>query len=113
MTPRFPQILGLVFDFDGTLVDASEPICRAFNSALQGFGAATMEPAAIRALIGRPLKEMFPRALPGLSEAEIEQLITDYRAAFTPIATELSQPIPGLQAMLASSPPLACWIGSM
>jgi pyrophosphatase PpaX len=100
MSWRFHDIQALVFDFDGTLVDASIPICRAFNAALEGYGADSIEENEIRKLIGRPLAEMFPRVLPDLTEIEIERLITDYRAVFNPIATQLSRPIPGLMEML-------------
>ena len=100
MSGRFRDIQALVFDFDGTLVDASIPICRAFNAALEAYGAQPIKEEAIRKLIGRPLLEMFPRVLPNLTESEIDTLITDYRAVFNPIATQLSKPIPGLMEML-------------
>lgn len=97
----FNGIRALIFDFDGTLVDASIPICHAFNAALERFGAAPIEENQIRQLIGNPLKDMFPKILPNLSDADIEQLIRDYREVFAPIACELSRPMPGLRDMVA------------
>lgn len=97
----FTGIQALVFDFDGTLVDASAAICRAFNHALQESGHPTRPDAEIRRLIGHPLRDMFPQVVDGLSDTELARLIADYRKAFAPIACELSQPMPGLHAMLA------------
>lgn len=101
MTGRFRNIRALIFDFDGTLVDASIPICRAFNIALERFDAPTVQEECIRELIGRPLREMFPVILPDAQPNDIEQLIVYYREAFRPLATRLSKPIPGLERMLA------------
>lgn len=100
MIERFRNIRALIFDFDGTLVDASIAICQAFNVALEQFG---FEPASekhIRSMIGRPLREMFPSVIPSLAPAEIEGLIEHYRVAFRPIAPHLSKPMPGLETML-------------
>lgn len=98
---RFCDIKALVFDFDGTLVDASAAICRSFNSALEQFGSTAISEDRIRKLIGKPLREMFPAVLPGVSKTEIEHLIESYRAVFAPIACDLSKPMPGLAEMMA------------
>ncbi len=101
MTARFRNIRALVFDFDGTLVDASIPICRAFNAALERFGARPVQEERIRKLIGRPLKDMFPVMVPDAQPDDIEQLIEYYREVFRPLAARLSKPMPGLEPMLA------------
>ncbi len=101
MTPVFHDIRALIFDFDGTLIDASIPICRSFNAALERFGAEPVEEVEIRKLIGKPLREMFPAVVPSIGPDEIEQLIDYYRESFRPMAAALSRPMPGLKAMLA------------
>ena len=101
MTPRFRKIRALIFDFDGTLVDASVPICRAFNAALERFGAPPVAEERILGMIGRPLREMFPAILPAITTEEIEILIQYYRVVFRPIGPLLSKPMPGLEAMLS------------
>ncbi len=98
--PFFHRIRALVFDFDGTLVDASIPICRSFNAALEQFGAESVDEERIRGMIGQPLRVMFPAILPHITPADIEQLIAYYREHFRPIAPHLSEPMPGLGAML-------------
>lgn len=97
----FRGVRAMIFDFDGTLVDASAAIIHAFNHALVKFGASALPPGDIQAMIGRPLREMLGRALPDIEEAEIDQLVHFYREAFAPVACTLSQPIPGLATMLA------------
>lgn len=97
----FKNIEALVFDFDGTLVDASAAICQSFNAALEEFGSHAIPEKQIRQLIGNPLRDMFPAVLPHLSETDIEQLIDSYRTVFAPIACDLSRPMPGLAEMMA------------
>jgi pyrophosphatase PpaX len=100
MSASFRDIRALVFDFDGTLVDASVPICIAFNAALERSGRGALPESRIRGMIGRPLRDMFPMAEPGLAPDTIDLLITYYREAFRPIAPRLSKPMPGLERML-------------
>jgi HAD superfamily hydrolase (TIGR01509 family) len=88
----------VVFDFDGTLFDTTRAIVHSFQRALQQRGWAPVPAHQIRTLIGRPLYEMFPRLLPGLTESEVAELIRLYREAFTPVCVSLSKPMPGLRA---------------
>ena len=97
---RFKSIETLVFDFDGTLVDASAAICQSFNAALVQLGHESIPDQQIRQLIGKPLRDMFPAVVPDLDEAGIEALIDAYRAVFAPIACDLSRPMPGLAEMM-------------
>jgi len=87
----------LLFDFDGTLVDASEAICRSFNAGLAAFGYPTWPAQRIRPLIGRTLREMYAAAAPGADAARVEELIAAYRAAFLPISVPLSRLLPGVR----------------
>lgn len=106
----FTGIRALVFDFDGTLVDASAAICHAFNSALTRFGLPERAVADIQAMIGRPLREMFRRTQPQLDQTDIDLLVAYYREAFAPVAATLSRPMPGLDAMLSHFRP-RCALG--
>ncbi len=87
----------VVFDFDGTLFDTRRAIVHSFQRALQQRGWVPVPARQIRALIGRPLYEMFPRLVPGLTESEVAELIRLYREAFTPVCVALSKPMPGLR----------------
>ncbi len=97
---RFRQIQALIFDFDGTLIDASEAVCHAFSRALEQQGRPPLESSAIRRLIGLPLRDMFMVTWPDVAPDELDRSVELYRAAFDPVACELSNPIPGLEAML-------------
>lgn len=98
---RFRQIQALIFDFDGTLIDASAAVCHGFSSALAQQNRDPLDDREIRRLIGKPLREMFSIVWPDASPDQLNQLVDDYRAAFDPVACSMSQPIPGLDAMLA------------
>ncbi|MDZ4199095.1 MAG: HAD family hydrolase [Kiritimatiellia bacterium] len=91
-----PRERAVLFDFDGTLFDASEAIIRSFNAALARAGRPEWPPERIRPLIGRPLLDMFPLAAPDATPAQIEELIAAYRTAFHPICVPLTRPLPGL-----------------
>ncbi len=97
----FTGVRALVFDFDGTLVDASAAICHSFNNALSRFGLPGRAEVDIQAMIGRPLHEMFHRAQPQLDQTDIDLLVAYYREAFAPVAASLSRPMPGLGTMLS------------
>ncbi len=96
---KFEGIQALIFDFDGTLVDASKAICHSFNAALTFHGHEGLEDVVIKRLIGRPLRDMFIAVRPDQTSTQIDQLIDHYREVFLPVAVELSTPIAGLDKM--------------
>ncbi len=83
----------VLFDFDGTLVDASAAICSAFRTALGG--ASTISDEDIRKMIGRPLRDMFLAIQPNASQREVDGFFTRYRDAFFPLASTQTYPLPG------------------
>jgi phosphoglycolate phosphatase-like HAD superfamily hydrolase len=86
---------GVIFDFDGTLVDASEAICISFNTVLRKYGVPLLEDAQVRAMIGRPLRDMFSAVFPDAGPEEIAGFVAEYRQVFHPISPNLSRPLPG------------------
>lgn len=84
----------VLFDFDGTLVDASEAICRAFDEALALRGREPFPHDEVRRMIGRPLRDMFAEAHPGAGPDDLEAYVAGYREAFGPLAVPLSRPMP-------------------
>lgn len=89
------MIAAVVFDFDGTLFDTSDAIYESFNGALAAAGRPPMPVAEIRAMIGRPLIEMFAVEDPGATPPQIERRIEDYRAIFLPVCVQRTRPLPG------------------
>jgi HAD superfamily hydrolase (TIGR01509 family) len=96
---RFPLPAGeaeaVLFDFDGTLVDASDAICWTFNAVARARGLGEAPESAIRSMIGRPLREIFKNLLPSVDDDDLEALIPAYRAAFRPQAVARSRLLPG------------------
>ena len=97
---RFAGIEAVIFDFDGTLFDASEAIFHSFNAALRRHGRNPLPHPDIARMIGRPLVDMFPMVDPGASPEKVQSYIEAYREEFWPICVPLSRPLPGLRACL-------------
>jgi HAD superfamily hydrolase (TIGR01509 family) len=90
-----------VFDFDGTLVDASAAIVDAMNHALRASGRPERAPAEIRALVGTPLEEILDRlGGGGLSAAEVEVLRRSYGARFVEVARGATRVFDGVERAL-------------
>ncbi len=90
----------IIFDFDGTLVDASDAICHSFNAALEKCGLPRMDPERIRSMIGRPLVGMFERVAEGSSEADVDRFVSEYRSAFFTHSLVLTRLMPGTEETL-------------
>jgi 2-phosphoglycolate phosphatase len=95
-----PSLHAAVFDFDGTLFDATGAIVHAFNAALRAYGCPELPAERILPLIGRPLFEMFPALEPSARGARTDAFIAAYREAFGPVCVEMTRPLPGLTAAL-------------
>lgn len=87
----------ILFDFDGTLIDASDVICASFNHALQSVGLALLSSEEIRRGIGRPLREIFREYAP---PELVEDVIGAYRQAFSRQSLEGSRLIPGVASLV-------------
>jgi phosphoglycolate phosphatase len=88
---------GVVFDLDGTLVDSLPDIIASF---LHGFGARglpTPPAAAVRALIGEPLEDMYARLAPPEHGPALCAL---YREHYPRHFTDHSRPMPGVPEAL-------------
>ena len=97
---HFSGIRAVVFDFDGTLFDASEAICHALNAALGAHGRAPLPRAEILPRIGRPLVEIFQALIPGAPSEQVQSHVEAYRAAFWPVSLSHTRMLPGLRACL-------------
>ena len=90
----------VLFDFDGTLFDASEAICQSFNAVLRSIGRQNWSREQIIPLIGRPLIEMFAMAVPESTPTQWDEWLATYRATFFPISVSLTRPLPGLHGCI-------------
>lgn len=99
MTPR-KALAAAVFDFDGTLFDATGAIVHSFNAALRHHARPELPADSILRKIGRPLYEMFPALVPDIGEDEVDGYIDAYREAFWPVCVRMTRPLPGLDVAL-------------
>jgi HAD superfamily hydrolase (TIGR01509 family) len=97
---RIKEFEGVIFDFDGTLVDASQAICISFNTVLRNHDIPALDEEEVRAMIGRPLREMFSSVFPDAGPEEIAGFLAEYRNVFHPISPSLSRPLPGALELL-------------
>jgi len=91
----------MVFDLDGTLVDALPDLTAALNRMLEARGLASLTPAEVRPMIGDGTKKLVERALAarGLpyDDATERAMVADY----TDHVAGESRPYPGVNATLA------------
>lgn len=97
-----PAASAVLFDFDGTLFDASAAIHRSFNTALGEAGQAPWPIERLLPLIGHPLFEMFRIAVPDSTPEQRDEWIRIYRATFLPISVALTRPLPGLRSCVSA-----------
>lgn len=90
----------IIFDFDGTLVDASEAICHSFNLALEKCRLPRMDSREIRAMIGTPLVGMVQSVVKDLPGVDVDQFVREYRRAFFTHSLVLTRLMPGAEETL-------------
>src|ERR1051325_5049629 len=92
----------VVFDLDGTLADTAPDLAAALNCVLEGLQRPTVDPEAVREMVGYGSKALLRRglALTGAApEALVEQtypLFLEHYAANICVGT---RPYPGLEAL--------------
>ena len=95
--PLFNHIRGILFDFDGTLIDASEVIIHSSNHALQSAGLPPRAAAELRAMIGIPLRDVFAELAPS---CPTDELLAAYRAEFWRHSRSRTRLLPGVGELL-------------
>jgi len=101
----FGPIRAVVFDLDGTLVDAFEDIAAAANYGLDVLGLARLPYATIRSYVGNGLAKLAERAL-GPAEAarpgQIERLTSLIAQYYVEHPADYARPYPGVAETLAA-----------
>jgi len=90
-------IRAVVFDFDGTLFDATDAICHSLNAARAVHALAPLPRAEILPRIGKPLYEIFQTLEPAVSPERVQSHVDAYREAFWPVCLTLTRELPGLR----------------
>jgi HAD superfamily hydrolase (TIGR01509 family) len=98
-------IQAIVFDFDGTLVDASEAIVASFIAVLRAHGFSEPEEAWMKTRIGRPLAGIFAEVDASASSEQLQAYVEEYRTHFFPLSATSTRALPGvLDALSALAP---------
>jgi phosphoglycolate phosphatase len=87
---------GWFFDLDGTLVDSSDGVVRAFHKAQSEFGEAPAAAAQIRAAIGYPLSDTVSR----LTQIGYDEFLPVFRREAMATMHLDSRLLPGVDALL-------------
>jgi len=95
--PLLDDIRGILFDFDGTLIDASEVICHSYNRALQSFGLPPRSDEDLKARIGIPLRDVFAEIAPAHSTTD---LVAAYRDEFWRHSRTGTRLLPGVGQLM-------------
>jgi HAD superfamily hydrolase (TIGR01509 family) len=93
------NIEAVLFDLDGTLIDASEVICNCFNAALTKYDLQPLPSDTIKVGIGRPLRDLFAEQGQDMS---VDLLVEEYKRVFAELAPGRSCLMPGARELLAA-----------
>ena len=88
----------IIFDFDGTIYDTLEGICRCMQYALkkQGIEAELQE---LQCFAGPPLLEKIEEVY-GFSGEKAEEIVKDFRYRYKPVGINESRLFPGIKELL-------------
>jgi phosphoglycolate phosphatase len=95
----------LIFDLDGTISDPFVGISRSVNYALESLRFATVDPEAIKPMIGPPLTEIFEHLLGPLPEEATRDLIDKYRERYASVGyaeNKIYEEIPAIIGQLSA-----------
>ena len=96
---RLKGVKAVLFDLDGTLVYSSEAIINTVEKVLASRGL-TCDRAEVARMIGLPLEDIFGVLAPNFSEAEIWQLVHEYREYYMAHHRENTSIHPSAQMLL-------------
>ena len=93
-----------LFDLDGTLVDSTEPVLAALNTALDDLDLAPVTVEDLSFIIGPPLRATFVTLVAdkGGDEATADRLLDTYRDGYRATSIELAVSYPGVPELLES-----------
>jgi phosphoglycolate phosphatase len=86
------EIMIILFDLDGTLIDSTEAILESFHYAFDFYGCRHPDDEAIKALIGHPLDYMFANL--GVEEEKVWDFVAVYKEHYREISTQKTVLLP-------------------
>ncbi len=94
--------LSLLFDLDGTLADNQQGILNSIRHALDAMGQPTPTAAALRGVVGPPLRQTFARLLPTAELTQVELAVSHYRERYRELGWAENALYPGIAQALAA-----------
>ncbi|MBJ6750966.1 HAD family hydrolase [Geomonas anaerohicana] len=90
----------LIFDLDGTLIDSLPDLTDATNLIRERHGLPQIGISDVRKLVGQGARSLVERALPGVSEPEVEQALEQFLAYNLAHIADKTRPYPGVPETL-------------
>ena len=90
--------LAIFFDLDGTLTDSGEGIINCAQLALRHYGIPAEDRQALRAFVGPPLRESFPKF--GVPQDKVEEAMVLFRSRYFTVGKFENTPYPGIRELL-------------
>lgn len=101
-TPLFPGVRLIVFDLDGTVVDAFADIAAAANYGLKIVGRGPLDVATVSRYVGHGGRDLMRSCLGvGASEDEINRALEGWRAYYAEHPADFAKPYPSVEPTLA------------
>lgn len=96
LRPPFSNLQGVLFDFDGTLIDSADGIVEAINFALGELGESLAPPIEITRSIGYPLDLLFAR----YTQAPYDRCYQLFRMRADVSVPKAAEPLEGAETIL-------------
>jgi phosphoglycolate phosphatase len=89
--------LGLIFDFDGTLIDSYEAIAESLNRVRESFSLPPLPPAEIKTMVGHGLEHLIQKAIGG---ERVEEGVKLFRQSYATLCEKRTSILPQVKETL-------------
>jgi phosphoglycolate phosphatase len=90
-------IRGIIFDFDGTLIDSYEPITESLNEVRQKFGQAPLGLDQVRDMVGHGLEHLIEKAV---GAEQVKEGVLQFREHYAKICESRTTILPAVRQTL-------------
>ena len=91
----------MLFDVDGTILDANQSIRQTMNHVLAEQGQPVFGKAELEGLIGHPLRDILRTKAKDLAPDALERMALRYREVYNESGWVLAQPFPGITDLMS------------
>lgn len=98
-----------LFDFDGTIADTGDGICKSVAYSLEKLGRPALDGATLRRFVGPPLHDSYIEFC-GMTAEEAEEAVAVYRERYVDIGLYESHLYPGIAMLLRALRKAGVWV---